>query len=300
MSTTSNRAPSRLPSRYHRVLGGALALVGLLFGQLSAAFAEEGLVDPSQMPAPLKTVTLEQRLGSPLPLDARFRDDSGRDVTLGTYLNGDKPVILLFVYYECPMLCTMVLNGLSSALKVLEFNPGKEFEVVAISIDPAETHQMASEAKRRAVQRYGRLETLDGWHFLTTKDEATIRRVADAAGFGYEYLPATDEFAHASGVIVVTPQGKLAQYFYGIEYSPKDLRLALVESSSNRLGTVVDQLLLYCYRYDPHAGKYTALAMRLVRIGGAVFALGMIIFLWLTWRRERAKDAAQTAVLGAR
>lgn len=294
----TNNAPSS-----RRVRGTVLlAVLAAACASMAAppARAEQGLVDPSKMPAPLKSVTIAQRLGGQLPLDVPFRDDSGRDVTLGRYFKGDKPVILVFAYYECPMLCTMVLNGLASAMKVLEFKPGREFDIVAISIDHGETKQMASEAKRRTVQRYGGLDTLDGWHFLTSPDEAAIRKVADAAGFGFEYLPATDEYAHASGVIVVTPHGQLAQYYYGVEYSPKDLRLGLVEASSDKIGTVVDQILLYCYRYDPHSGKYTALAMRLVRTGAAIFALGMIIFLWLTWRRERAKDAAQMSVLGAR
>ncbi|MDA8015941.1 MAG: SCO family protein [Thermoanaerobaculia bacterium] len=275
------------PSR--RLLAAALLSVLVAVSSTTPSFADQSLVEPEKMPGPLKEVSFEQKLGDILPLDASFRDHTGKEVRLGDYW-GEKPVLLAFVYYECPMLCSLILNGMASSLSVLEFRPSEEFDVVAISIDHEETPAMAAKARADTLRRYGRDGTDSGWHFLLG-DEATVRRVADAAGYGFEYIPSTDEFAHSSGIVVTTPEGQIAQYYYGIEYPPKDLRLALIEASKNKIGSLVDQVLLYCYKYDPKIGQYTALTMRLLRITGGLFALGLIAFLWFSFRHDRAAQS---------
>ncbi len=258
------------------------------------------LVEPSAMPGPLKDVGFEQRIGDPLPLDAAFVDELGREVTLGDYFTGERPVVLAFVYYDCPMLCSLIMSGVAKSLSVLELETGEDFDVVALSFAPGETPAMAREAKAEALERYGKA-TAAGWHFLSSPDgdEEAIRRVADAAGFGYTWVPGTEdragEYAHAAGIVVVTPEGQLAKYFYGIEYPPRDVRLALVEASAGRLGTAVDQLLLYCFRYDPTLGKYTAAITRILRLTGVAFCLALGTFLWVNFRRERRPTTAGTA-----
>lgn len=250
--------------------------------------SDSGLVDPSKMPGPLKEVRFDQQLGRRLPLDAAFVDQHGRAVTLDALL-GERPVVLAFVYYECPMLCTLILNGLAKSLSVIDLDIGSDFDVVAISFDPGETPEMALAAQARTLERFGNAEEAgagDGWHFLTG-DEAAIARVTEAAGFRFVYDPDTDEFAHTSGIVIVRPDGTLNQYYYGIEYPPRDVRLSLIAASEQRVGSLVDQLLLYCYRFDPQLGKYTVAAMRVLRLAGIVFVLGLSAFLWLMWRRER-------------
>jgi protein SCO1/2 len=250
------------------------------------------LVDPSAMPGPLKKVGFAQRIGDPLPLDAAFVDELGREVTLGDYFTGDRPAVLALVYYDCPMLCSLIMSGVAKTLSVLELQTGKDFDVIAISFAPGETPSMAREAKIDALDRYGKASA-EGWHFLSSPDggDEAIRRVTAAAGFDYTWVPGSaersGEYAHAAGVLVVTPEGKLAKYFYGIEYPPRDLRLALVEASAGRLGTVVDQLLLYCFRYDPTLGKYTAAVTRILRLTGVAFCLALATFLWVSFRRDR-------------
>ena len=231
----------------------------------------------SAMPPVLRDVSFEQRLNQRLPLDLPFRDETGRRVRLGDYF-GEKPVILAFVYYSCPMLCTQVLGGLASSLKVVTFGAGVEFTVVLVSFDPSDTPEQAAAKKRWMLGEYGRPETAGGWHFLTG-DDASIRALTAAAGFSYTVDPASSQFAHPAGITVATPDGRMARYLFGIEYSPRDLRLALVEASANRIGTAVDQLLLYCYEYNPSSGKYGLIAMRLIRAGAVatVFALGAFI-----------------------
>ncbi|MEM6455275.1 MAG: SCO family protein [Acidobacteriota bacterium] len=249
------------------------------------------------MPGPLQNTSFDQNLGAQLPLDALLIDESGQAVRLGSFFESGRPVILAFVYYECPMLCGLVMHGLSKALSVLSFDVGKQFDVVAISIDPGETPAMAEEAEALALQRYQRPETEPNWHFLTAT-EPVIERIAGVAGFNYAYDPKTDEYAHPSGVIVVTPDGVLSQYFYGIEYAPKDLRLALVEASNSGIGSVIDQIMLYCFQYDPQLAKYTAVTMRIVRLAGVVFVAVLLTFLWIMMRYERSRSA-QTPNLGA-
>ncbi|MCP3962775.1 MAG: SCO family protein [bacterium] len=275
----------------------------LLFLLALPAWGEGGLVDPQAMPGPLKEVGFDQHLGETLPLDLRFVDERGREVTLGDYF-GEKPVVLVFVYYDCPMLCPMVLNGVAKTLNVLQFRVGEEFDVVAVSIDPRETPEMALESKRATVKRYGREETAPGWHFLLGTEES-VARLTKAAGFRFAYVPENDvtpeggkgdvalegrkgyQYAHASGMIVASPEGTLSQYFYGLDFAPKHVRLALVEASENRIGSVVDQILLYCFRYDPELGKYTAVITRILRLAGVVFLIALGIFFFVMWRRER-------------
>lgn len=238
----------------------------------------------------MDAVKFEQRLNITLPLDATFRDEAGRAVKLGDYF-GKRPVVLAFVYYECPMLCTFVLNGLVKGLKPVRFDPGREFDVVIISISPKETPALAAEKKLAYLREYGRAETGAGWHFLTG-EESQIRRVTDSAGFQYQYDPASGQYAHASGVMVATPQGKLFRYFYGIEYAPRDLRLALVEASQNKIGTAVDQVLLYCFHYDPTTSKYGLVITRVIRLAGTATVLALGLLLFVMFRRDRRMHAA--------
>lgn len=239
------------------------------------------------LPNALKNVGIDQKLNQQVPLDLVLRDENGQTVKLGQYF-GKRPVVLSLVYYNCPMLCTQVLNGMAGAFRTLEFAPGEQYEVVTVSFDPRETPALAA-AKKTTYINYlpeeKRATAANGWHFLTG-DEANIKRLTDAVGFRYQWDEATGQFAHASGIMVLTAQGKLAQYYYGIEYSAKDLRLGLVEASANRIGTPVDQLLLYCYHYDPATGKYGAAVMNIIRLGGITTVAAIIILLLALRRRS--------------
>ena len=233
---------------------------------------------PNVRPPGLKNVGIQQNLNQQIPPDLIFTDDLGRKVRLGDYF-AQKPLILNFVYYGCPMLCGEALSGLESTLRVLKFDLGKEFEVVTISFDPKDTPEMAAKKKDQFLRRYNRPGAERGWHFLVGQPDA-IEAVTKAAGFQYEYDPKTGQFAHSTAILVLTPQGKIAQYYYGIEYPPKDVRLALVEASKNRIGNVMDELLLYCYHYDPEKGKYSATVMRVLRLMGVatMLCLGTLLF----------------------
>jgi len=236
-------------------------------------------------PLILQKVGIEQRLGQLIPLELRFRDEYGRPVRLADSFDG-KPVILSLVYYDCPMLCTQVLNGLTSALLTLRFNVGGEFNVLSVSIDPRETPALALAKKNVYVGRYRRPGAPEGWHFLTG-EQPEIDALTRAAGFRYAWDPETKQFAHASLIMVLTPDGRLAQYFYGIEYPSRDLRLALVEAARQRIGNLVDQALLYCYHYDPATGRYGAVAMNILRLGGVVTVFLIASFILISIRRER-------------
>jgi protein SCO1/2 len=238
----------------------------------------------NQVPTALSKVSFEQRLNEQLPLDVEFKDESGRTVRLGEYF-GRKPVVLTFVYYECPMLCTQVLNGLESSLRVLNETVGKEFDVVTVSFDPKETPVLAAGKKKAYLERYKRPEAKQGWHFLTG-DQASIDRLTKAAGFNYSWDEATHQFAHASGIVVATPAGKVSRYFFGIDYSPRDVKFALIESSNEKIGRLADRLLLYCYHYDPATGNYGLMAMRVVRLGGAVTLVALFGFVVVSVRRD--------------
>jgi protein SCO1 len=265
-------------------LGTALVLLA------GAAHAQEG------RPAALRDVGFDQHLGETLPLDMPFRDESGREVRLGEYF-GRRPVVLSLVYYECPMLCTLSLNGLVSALSVLPWTPGQEFELVTVSFDPRETPAQATIKKKAYLARYKRDGAAAGWHFLTG-DEKSVRALTRAAGFRYAWDQAGGQFAHPAGVVVVTPDGHVSRYLFGVEYAPKDLRLALVEASAGKVGGPVEQLLLFCYRYDPATGKYGPFVLGMVRLGGVLTLLALGLFYFVSFRRERAQ--ARAAAQGAR
>lgn len=274
---------------------------GILLCAAMAAFGQPGQPAPAQpslsmqdsnlrpaLPGALKGVGIDQRLDWQMPLALTFRDEAGRDVALSSFFHG-KPVILALVYYRCPMLCTQILNGLESSLKAVSFNPGQDFEILAVSFDPKDTPELAASKKQMYLRRYGRPGTANGWHFLTG-DEANIHALTEAVGYHVKYDPATDQWAHASGIMIATPEGRLSRYFYGVEYAPRDVRLGLVEASENKIGSPVDQILLFCYHYDPATGKYGALAMGMVRVAGAGFVLicgGLIAAAF--WRDSRAK-----------
>jgi protein SCO1 len=236
-------------------------------------------------PPGLEHVGIDQRLNEQLSLDLQFKDESGQTVKLGDYFHSGRPVLLNFVYYECPMLCGEVLNGVSAALKVLKFTPGTEFEVVTVSIDPREKPPLAAAKKQTYMARLGRPDAAKGWHFLTG-EKAQIDALANAAGWHYQFDTKTNQFAHAAGIMLVTPQGKLAQYYYGVEYSARDLRLGIIEASQNRIGSIADQVLLYCYHYDPRTGKYGAVITNIMRAAGALTAVLLGGFLVLMFRRE--------------
>ena len=234
------------------------------------------------LPPGLRNVSLDQLLNQQIPLNLVFRDDSGRQAPLSSYF-GRKPVILALVYYQCPMLCTQILNGLTISLRGMSLESGRDFEVVAVSIDPTETPELALRKKAEYLRRYAKSSS--GWHFLTGA-EPQIKELAQAVGFRYAYDPRTKQFAHASAIMVLTPAGRLSKYFYGIEYAPRDLRLGLVEASENKIGSPVDQILLYCYHYDPSTGKYTAIVMNIVRLAGALTILIFGSLLVWMWRRD--------------
>ncbi|MBI4527050.1 MAG: SCO family protein [Deltaproteobacteria bacterium] len=240
-------------------------------------------------PEALQNVGFDQKLNEQAPLDLAFRDENGRSVKLGDYF-GKMPVILTFMYYECPNLCPLALDELVRSLKPLSFRVGKEFNVLTISIDPGEGPALAMTKKRESVQGYARPGAEDGWHFLTG-EEASIKQLTEAVGFRYAYDAEKDQYAHPSGIIVLTPQGKISRYFYGIEYSPGDIRLGLVDASAGKIGSPVDQLLLFCYQYDPATGKYTLTIMNALRLAGLATVLGLSAFVLVMVRRERAGKA---------
>ena len=247
----------------------------------------------NQRPPGLANVGIEQRLNEQIPPDLTFRDESGKTVRLGDYF-GKRPMILNLVYYNCPMLCGEVLSGLTSTLRVLKFDLGREFEVITVSFDPRETPQIAAEKKKQYLERYGRKGAEQGWHFLTGQQDA-IAALTKSAGFQYEYDAKTNQFAHTTAIMVLTPKGKIAQYYYGVEYAPKDLRLGLIEASQNKIGNLVDQVLLYCYHYDPATGKYGAVIMRVVRLAGLATILSLGAFIAIMFRRDTAHTSRERA-----
>ena len=265
----------------------ALALLAPASAQAQYANPPERSMAASRKPAILENVGIDQKIGQQLPLDLVFKDESGRDVTLGEFF-GKRPVVLALAYYECPMLCTQVLNGMTGALKTLSFDAGKDFDVVVVSIDPMDSFRLAADKKATYVQQYGRPATAGGWHFLTGKD-ASIKPLASAIGFRYAYDANLKQFAHGAAIYVATPKGLVARYFLGIDFAPRDLRLALVEASNNRLGSVADQALLLCYHYDPATGKYGVAILNAVRIGFIATVTGFLTFLFINLRRDRAE-----------
>lgn len=238
-------------------------------------------------PALLTDVGIDQKLNEQIPLDLNFRDETGKTVRLREYF-GEKPVILVLAYYECPMLCTQVLNGLTRSLQGMSLEMGKQFNVVTVSINPRETPELAFAKKRIYAGIYGRPLAEQGWHFLTG-DQPSIQELARAVGFRYAFDPESGQYAHASGIMVLTPEGRLSRYFYGIQYPSRDLRLSLVEASEGKIGSPVDQLLLFCYHYDPATGKYGLVILNIVRAAGLATVLAIGGFIWVLLRRERRK-----------
>jgi protein SCO1/2 len=255
----------------------------VLLAAMAAAVPGAG-AEPDR-PAILRDVGFDQRLGAQVPLDLPFRDESGARVTLGDYAR-DKPVVLVPAYYECPMLCTIVLNGVVSALRALPFDVGREFRVVTVSFNPHETSELAAAKQATYLHEYRRPGAEAGWHFLVG-DDTSIRPLMDAIGFRYAWDATASQYAHASGLVVLTPDGHISRYFYGVEFPPKDLRLALVEASNDRIGSVVDQILLFCFHYDPSTGRYSRIALNAVRAGGILTLVALALFIWAALRRDR-------------
>lgn len=265
------------------LISGWLAVLGPLVAQ-----AHETL------PAIMKEVGFDQRLNEQVPLDLVFRDETGRAVRLGEYFGG-KPVILSLVYYNCTTLCPMILDGMVRSLSPVSFDIGKEFAMLTVSFDSRDTPAQAAAKKAEYVQRYHRAGAADGWHFLTG-EEAAIRQLTKAVGFRYLYDEKTDQFAHAAGILMLTPQGKVSRYFYGFDFSPRDLRLGLIEAAANKIGTPIDQVLLYCYHYDPLTGQYGLIVMRVLRLAGLATVLALGGFILVMLRRERHANLATREV----
>jgi protein SCO1 len=265
----------------------ALAVVLLLS---PFAFGIRASAQPAGVRPPvLKDVGIDQLLNNQVPLDLEFRDESGRTVKLAEYFK-DKPVVLSLVYYDCPRLCTQVLTGLLGAMKALPMSPGKEFVNLSVSFDPRETPQLATAKKAEYLKRYDRPGAETGWHFLTG-DERAIQALTKAVGFRYVWDPVTKQYAHAGGIMVLTPQGKISRYFYGIEYAPRDLRFGVIDASAGKVGSLADQVILYCYMYDPDRGTYGLVMMRLLRIfGGLTVVTLLALFLYLR-RKEKQREA---------
>lgn len=261
-----------------------------LFLVLAVFFANVADAQTSSANAQLPgNVSIAQKLNTQIPLDLMFRDEQGKVVRLKEYFNNGRPVLLNFVYFRCPMLCPMVLEGTTESLTHLKFDMGKEFDIITVSIDPRDQATTAAEAKERYVRRYGRLAAGANWHFLTGHETA-IKRLTEAVGFQYAYDSRTDQFAHGAALLVLTPDGRTSRYFYGFEYKPRDLRLAIVEASQGKVGTAIDQFLLLCFHYDPTTGKYSKNAMMFARAGGVttMLVLGGAIFVMI--RKERKQQ----------
>ncbi|HUP64375.1 MAG TPA: SCO family protein [Thermoanaerobaculia bacterium] len=261
--------------------------LSLSFLALALLAAPAGAQEFLSGTGPAGFAKVEQRLNVQLPLDLTFRDETGKVVKLGDYF-GDKPVIITPVYYSCPMLCSVVLDGLVNTLHEIRFKMGEEYEVVTFSFDPRDTPEIAAGKKSIYTRRYGRPGSADGWHFLTGS-ETSVRELTEALGFRFTWDPKTGEFAHAAMVVIATPEGRISRYHWGINYDPRDVRLGLVEASQNTIGGATEQLLLLCYEYDPSTGKYSAVAMNIVRLGGAATVLALGGFIIVLTRRDRVK-----------
>jgi protein SCO1/2 len=262
-----------------------LLAAGCLLLALSLAPAAQAHDD---RPIPLRNVDLQQNLGAKIPLELEFYDATGKEVSLREYF-GRRPVVLSFVYYSCQDLCPLVLDGLVRSLRPLSFDVGDQFDVVVVSFDPRDTPALAAAKKADSVRQYARPETQDGWHFLTGAENA-IQRLTDAAGFRYNYESDRDRFGHATGIILLTPEGKIARYFYGMEFSPRDLRLGLIEASSNKIASPIDQLLLFCYHYDPASGKYSLLITNVIRLAALATVSALALFIAVMLRRDRNRE----------
>ena len=262
-------------------------LTGLLAAAIGSMPAQE-IGIPNTVPEQLKDVGIDQRLDEQVPLDLVFADENGIRRPLSAFLRG-KPTVLSLVYYECPMLCTMVLNGLLKTIRAVPLTLGEDFDIITVSFDPKEKPELARAKKEEYVARYGRPSAGAGWHFLTG-DEPEIRALTKAAGFRYKFDSISQQWAHASGIMVLTPEGRLSRYFYGLEYSARDLRLGLIDSSAGRIGSKVDQVLLYCFHYDARQGKYSLIIMNIVRLAGAATVVCLGTFWFVMAKRDRRKN----------
>ena len=264
----------------------AVLLAFTLLAASASAQMNNGIMAPpaNTRPARLENVGIEQHLNAQVPPDLTFLDDAGKTVKLGDYF-GHKPLILNLVYYNCTMLCGEALAGLASAMRLVKFNVGNEFDVITVSFDPRETPEMAAAKKKDYVGRYGRANAATGWHFLTGQADS-INALTKVVGFQYQYDPKSNQYAHATAIMVLTPQGRISRYFYGVDFPPKDLRMGLVEASQGKIGNAVDAVLLYCYHYDPETGKYGAMVANILRLAAAATILILGIFLFILWRLD--------------
>ena len=287
----------RRPYRFLSIILGFLVVCAGLPATLKAQSSLQGVDSPeippyssksTVLPPILKGVNFEQRLGAQIPLDATFQDENGKTVQLGSYF-GKKPVVLILAYYRCPMLCTLVMDGAARAFKQLSFDLGDQFDAITVSFDPRDTPADSKTEQAKYIQVYGHPDAVGAWHFLTGQ-EAQIRRLTDAVGFHYAYDPRTGQYVHTAGIVVITPAGKVAQYFYGVTFDPQFLRLALVQSSNEKIGSVVDQILLYCCTYNPDTGRYEATIGRVLQIAGALTILLLGGGLWILHRATKNKD----------
>jgi protein SCO1 len=290
-----------------RLLSAALVLccaadsVAQMTGAPAAGYRRDAGMTASAVPNALREIGFDQNLDRLVPLDVRLNDETGRQRQLGEFF-GKRPVVLAFVYYDCPMLCTLVLSSITSTLGVLSLDAGRDFELIAVSFDPRETPALAASKKAEYLKRYDRSSAESGWHFLTG-EQPEIARLTKAAGFRYAWDEETQQFAHPTGIIVLTPEGRLARYLFGLEFGPRDLRLALVEASAGRIGSAIDSALLYCYHYDPMTGRYGLVVMRVLRIAGAATVLAIASFIWIMVRRERRgpkRPAPHATLFGSR
>jgi len=251
----------------------------------------EQTLTATDRPEALREVGFDQKLDQQVPLDVKLRDETGNEVRLGDYF-GDKPVILSLAYYSCPMLCGLHLQGLASSLKPLQLEPGKDFTVVTVSFDPRDTAELAVKKKAETLGRYEREGAEGGWHFLTG-DADQVKTLTDAVGFRHQFDAARNEFAHPAGIVILTPEGRVSRYLFGVEYLPRDVRLGLVESAAGKIGTIVDQVLLFCFHYDPAMGRYSAVTLNSVRAGGVLTILGLVAFVGVSLRREAVRRRAE-------
>jgi protein SCO1/2 len=282
--------------KHNSILAAASVVLTLALAVAASAQINSGVMSPpaNTRPPRLENVGIEQHLNAQVPPDLTFVDDKGKPIKLGDYF-GRKPLILNLVYYNCTMLCGEALAGLSSAMRLIKFDVGNEFDVITVSFDPRETTEMAAAKKKDFVDRYGRASAARGWHFLTGQS-GSINALTKAVGFQYQYDSKTNQYAHATAIMVLTPQGRISRYFYGVDFPPKDLRMGLVEASQNKIGNAVDAVLLYCYHYDPETGKYGAIIGNILRLAAAATILllgGLILILWRLDRTATKKAATK-------
>jgi protein SCO1/2 len=261
-----------------------LLALAVLAGAATCALAQRG----EPLPTELEGVGITEHLDARVPLDTTFDDETGKQVTLGSYFVKDRPVILTLNYFTCPMLCTLILNGMTDAMKEIPWTPGRQFEIVTVSFDPTETPTLARLKKKSYLEAYGRPDAAAGWHFLTGEEES-IRALTDAVGFKYRWDDTEKQFAHAAAIFILTPDGHISRYLYGVQFEPKDLRLALLEASSGKIGSPMDQVLMYCYHYDASSGRYSIAAQQIMKIGGILTVLVLAGWLIGFWLRERSQ-----------